>query len=976
MNRTSEATERVRAANWLCLAPEVSEALGGLKWGRPEDNPVLRAIEYPDGQTFMLAAALASFVEGFQTQGPLIHLGLLLHLLRLLRHGSAPGGVHDFTPLTKAWNQAGKPSRNAGALAAVLCQGVPAVPDPPSLGVLLEVLTRGIEAAGPSTPSLLPLGLAEFEQHLARDLTLDHDALVHWFRYGWGPLAGQGADLARRLLLERPRLVEGLLEDLARYDRLAGAQPLVEQMVSALSLPPRRLTDRQLPLGGFSDITTRGHPEHLLPFQFALEEIEFIRRHAENELLYYRREEPQRPLREELVVLLDQGVRTWGVVRLALVAAVFALVRLSACRQRARQSGLLLALTSEEGAAFDPLLEALDSAKVSSLADRLGQSDLSPHPAQALEAVLEHPDESGDSSRSPRDVILLTHPRNLAEPELIAAARRVRPGTRLFSLTIGVAAAHPRDATEGQAELSELRGGVPVSLLRFRVDLDPPRPAATQPRPLAAPPRVVRPPWRGDIEPVPFPFVFGGSTQGSDGCRFVFDAGGEYLLLASHCCGSLLQLTRIPDGRTEVLPRPVWQGELLSSIQTLLGVAGGFVVAGVVSGWLVAAHYDLRERTVQVYCFPTGVFGGRCWRYLRKRHVLLLVQPDQIQGVHLSTGKFLQLQEVAALGTIPWDPDEPGVQLRIHTRDDSLDLILPFQEGSEPPGWPVGMTPAGNSGSWREPKLHFRPREGSLHLDDVVPGWLSFQPRQDGRPLLFDRWLLRADCQRDILAASFQQPNGSFLYLFQGPDGQTLTSFPLRDAQSQFRLSPDGRWLAVQKKPPRVEVYEVPDARVPRCLTLSGRFHHDVSVTLGPLGLALIIAQTTHLIHWAEGRLVFFRDRGVPADFLRESLGPDPVQARLGAMPAFLRYDRKRFRAAGWSHLIAVVDLFGQVFLFERSGDLVCSFFAFQQQCAAWAPDGTTAGSATLLGQDPTPGGAERIGRLLLEAWARGRETN
>jgi hypothetical protein len=92
-------------------------------------------------------------------------------------------------------------------------------------------------------------------------------------------------------------------------------------------------------------------------------------------------------------------------------------------------------------------------------------------------------------------------------------------------------------------------------------------------------------------------------------------------------------------------------------------------------------------------------------------------------------------------------------------------------------------------------------------------------------------------------------------------------------------------------------------------------------------------------------------------------------------MPGFLRYDRKRFRAVGWSRLIVVVDLFGQVFLFKHTGDLVCCFFAFQQQCAAWAPDGTCAGAATLLGQGPTPGGAERLGRLVLEAWARGKET-
>ena len=48
--------------------------------------------------------------------------------------------------------------------------------------------------------------------------------------------------------------------------------------------------------------------------QFALEPMEFLRRLAEHEMLYFRREEPHERVSEDLVVLLDQGVRTWGPV--------------------------------------------------------------------------------------------------------------------------------------------------------------------------------------------------------------------------------------------------------------------------------------------------------------------------------------------------------------------------------------------------------------------------------------------------------------------------------------------------------------------------------------------------------------------------------------------------------------------------------------------------------------------------------------
>ena len=77
-----------------------------------------------------------------------------------------------------------------------------------------------------------------------------------------------------------------------------------------MALPPRRLRDNQLPIGGYSDVGTRGQPEQILPAQFALDELELARRFADNELLYFQREEPHAPTCDKLVVLLDQGVRT------------------------------------------------------------------------------------------------------------------------------------------------------------------------------------------------------------------------------------------------------------------------------------------------------------------------------------------------------------------------------------------------------------------------------------------------------------------------------------------------------------------------------------------------------------------------------------------------------------------------------------------------------------------------------------------
>ena len=98
-------------------------------------------------------------------------------------------------------------------------------------------------------------------------------------------------------------------------------------------------------------MTTHGQVDQLLPSQFALDEWDFLRRYVDRELLYFRREEPHTRPRHELIVLLDQGVRTWGDVRLVLGAAVLALGRQA---ERGRLP-FRIATTSTEGKTLDPL---------------------------------------------------------------------------------------------------------------------------------------------------------------------------------------------------------------------------------------------------------------------------------------------------------------------------------------------------------------------------------------------------------------------------------------------------------------------------------------------------------------------------------------------------------------------------------------------------------------------------------------------
>jgi hypothetical protein len=916
----------IRARQFLALPTVYCRAIGGLRWGEAGD-----ALERPDGATFVFVPELLAFLEGLAGERPLPSFGVCLHLLTLLREPRCQSSPLDFSRLQRAYRAAGRPLRTAGALCALLCAGEPAAPDPPRVADLRDCLA--VWAAYPRLveevePGLEPPSPPEaFEKRIARALSAltDRD-LEHWLRHGRRPVGEAGEEVARSLLQDRPRTLSDVLADLTRRERLAGAVPFVDQLVSALALPPRRLSPRELPVGGYADVTTKGHPEQLLLSQFALDDVEFVRRFAEGELLYYRREEPHSRTREGLVVLLDQGVRTWGVVRLVLAAAVVALGRYA----HKRRLEVRLALTGGSGELLSPLELSAEE-----LGERVEASDLSPQPGLALERVLEAVADSGE-----QDVVLLTHPRNLAEPDVCAAARTAGPATRLFALTV--------DA-KGSAELNELRHGYPVALGRFRIDLDRPAPAP-RPRP-ERPRRPAAEAWVGDVEPVGFPFRFGLSGQRGP-LLFTFDHSGAWLLTAS--LNGMLHLTRTDGTGYEVLPRPLVGGEVLLAPDAVLGVMGGFVVAGALCGQLVAAHYDLAGRTVRAHLLgPADAARPAPWRYLRARHTVAAGDLGDVVAVNLSTG---EAGPISAIEHSLFPPGEVENCLSLCNREDWV--------GHEAKSWP-----------W----LCFDPGVGEISLRNVTPAWRPFIPRADGRPVLQNLRAVRASLRGSTLAVAFRDATGLRLYLFQGPDGAPEMAYLPAEAHPHFTMSADGRLLAFVRGPGQIAVHATggPDYP-PACVTPQGRFQNNVTVQLGERWLRLRFDRTVHLVRWDRGPLEHSRQhRNEPGWLADEALpgGTQSVWSLPGRCPGFLRYDPQRFRAAAWSNLIAAVDPYGQVFLFENTGDLVCAFFAFRQQFAAWLPDGTCLGAPALLCRPETPGAAEAVGRALSDAWERGERT-
>src|SRR5262249_30471996 len=163
--------------------------------------------------------------------------------------------------------------------------------------------------------------------------------------------------------------------------------------------------------------------------------------------------------------------------------------------------------------------------------------------------------------------------------------------------------------------------------------------------------------------------------------------------------------------------------------------------------------------------------------------------------------------------------------------------------------------------------------------------------------------------------------------LFLGPDGRPVGQLALPFDNDAFALSSDGRCLAVQRGASQVQVRQVQPGLDIRAVTPVGRYHNNVVVELGEKQMWLTIDLTTHCPGWETGELVEHLTHGYSSS--RDH--PHAISRALpGKLPHFLAYDRWRFRLAAWRNLVAVVSVFGEVFLFEQSGDLVCGFFAFR----------------------------------------------
>lgn len=200
--------------------------------------------------------------------------------------------------------------------------------------------------------------------------------------------------------------VRALLAELEQDDELAALAGLARNLMAAVTLPRPVGEVDDMPLGGVSDITNRGPLDRLLLSELAHDDLTLAVRVAVGEALYLRRETPPRSPPRQRTMLLDAGLRTWGVPRVFAAAVALALAATADPR------GELLAWR-----ACGAELEPVDLASRRGIVEHLAALTAELHPGEALATLLERlPPEAAEP-------LLVTTDDTLEDPDFHAQVR-------------------------------------------------------------------------------------------------------------------------------------------------------------------------------------------------------------------------------------------------------------------------------------------------------------------------------------------------------------------------------------------------------------------------------------------------------------------------------------------------------------------------------------------------------------------------
>ncbi len=175
-----------------------------------------------------------------------------------------------------------------------------------------------------------------------------------------------------------------LLRDDPEYGALAR---LARSIMAAVHLPRPLLEPQELPLGGFSDLENRGSLDRLLVSELAHDDLTLAVRIALNEALYLRREIPPQTPALSRSILIDVGIRMWGIPRVFAAAVALALAATT-------DRHVPVDVYRAKGSA----VESVDLTTRQGLIEHLAQLTEDAHPGRAVAAWLEASRPSFDAT--------------------------------------------------------------------------------------------------------------------------------------------------------------------------------------------------------------------------------------------------------------------------------------------------------------------------------------------------------------------------------------------------------------------------------------------------------------------------------------------------------------------------------------------------------------------------------------------------
>ena len=415
------------AENW---AISYFAARGDVPWRWADDGDV---IAWSDGTTIVFREELAFVLEWLIPHGwpP---FGALVWLLAACRGKLPPSsGGGDFPGSTMLTLDADGDQLSFGtfrnhlrALQAGVESGLAAVARLPEVvrrsqkakAVLAETVFGGNESEA-GAQSLLRAVVAVLRSGALTDGMLNHPSTPPPTTQGEFKALHEGLigitaeSLALRLrtgLDDLPRAVmlpaapatrlRAMLADLRTDPEHAGLARLTRDFMAALQLPRLLAEPDEMPLGGFADLSNRGSLDRLLLSELAHDDLTLAVRIALQEALYLRREPPAKQPPSTLAVLLDSGVRVWGVPRLLATAVALALIGKSS------QHGKLAAFR----ASGDTVAE-VDLLSREGLTAHLSALETQAHPGAALAAFRRAVDVA-----SRHDAVLITQRDVIRDP--------------------------------------------------------------------------------------------------------------------------------------------------------------------------------------------------------------------------------------------------------------------------------------------------------------------------------------------------------------------------------------------------------------------------------------------------------------------------------------------------------------------------------------------------------------------------------